>query len=137
MHGSRSNELFTMHENGTGGFFTKGWIAYLLLIRKIWMIQLFTNREQIRLLNSKSTDLDWYCSKTFLETEIAYSWLTIRPLWTPPPPWHHRRQFLNQCEDLYFWFPFPFPCSVNTPWWKRNCNTFDIQLKHAPNKLFV
>ena len=27
------------------------------------MIKLFTNREQIRLLNSKSTDLDWYYFK--------------------------------------------------------------------------
>ena len=26
----------------------------------IWTIKLFVNREQIRLLNSKSTDLDWY-----------------------------------------------------------------------------
>ena len=50
---------------GAGGFFTKGWIAYLLLIRNIWTIKLFTNREQIRILNSKSTDLDWYYSRLF------------------------------------------------------------------------
>ena len=40
-------------------FFTKGWIAYLFLVRMIFAMKLFVNREQIRLLNSKTTDLDW------------------------------------------------------------------------------
>ena len=31
-----------------------------LLIPNIWMIKLFTNRENIRITNSKYTDLDWY-----------------------------------------------------------------------------
>ena len=49
--------------NHSGRFFTKGWLAYLLLIRKIWMIKLFMNKGQIRLLNSKTIDLDWYYSR--------------------------------------------------------------------------
>ena len=48
-----------------GAFFTRYRIAYLLPIRVIWMIKLFTNREEIRLLNSKNTDLDWYYSKPY------------------------------------------------------------------------
>ena len=43
-----------------GAFFTKVWIAFLLPIRVIWTIKLFVNRKQIRFLNSKDTDLDWY-----------------------------------------------------------------------------
>ena len=46
-----------------GGFFRKGWIACLLLIRKIWTIKLFVNRGQIRLLNSTPTDLHWCYSR--------------------------------------------------------------------------
>ena len=46
-------------EPGGGGLFTKGWIAYLLP-KTILTIKLFMNMEQIRLRNSKSTDLDWY-----------------------------------------------------------------------------
>ena len=34
------------------------------------MIKLFTNRDQIRLLNSKSTDLDWYYSKHFWKLKL-------------------------------------------------------------------
>ena len=52
------------------GFLTKGWIVYLLLIRKIWMIKLFVNREQIRLLNSKTTDLDWYYFKPYQKLKL-------------------------------------------------------------------
>ena len=50
------------------GFSQRKLIAYLLPIHNIRTIKLFTNREQIRLLNSKSTDF-----QTFLEPEIAYS----------------------------------------------------------------
>ena len=42
---------------------TKGWIVYLLLNCMIWMIKLFKHWEQIRLLNSKTNDLDWYYSR--------------------------------------------------------------------------
>ena len=34
------------------------------------MIKLFTNIEQIRLLKSKSTDLDWYYSKHFWKLKL-------------------------------------------------------------------
>ena len=48
------------------GFFSrKQQIAYLLLIRPFWMIKLFMNRRQIRFLNSKTTDLDWYHSRYY------------------------------------------------------------------------
>ena len=40
------------------GFFTKV-MKSLFPFRNIWMIKLFVNRWQIRLLNGKSTDLDW------------------------------------------------------------------------------
>ena len=41
-------------------------MAYLLLIRPFWMIiKLFMNRRQIRLLNSKTTDLDWDHSRYY------------------------------------------------------------------------
>ena len=45
------------------------------------MIKLFTNREQIRLPNSKSTDLDWYYSKHFWKLKL----LTIHDLYENPP----------------------------------------------------
>ena len=35
----------------------------MLPIRKIWTIKLFVNRGQIRLLDSKTTDLDWNYSR--------------------------------------------------------------------------
>ena len=41
------------------GFFTKGLTAYLLLVRNILTI------KQIRLLNSKATDLDWHYSRNY------------------------------------------------------------------------
>ena len=43
-------------------FFTKGWRAYLLSIREIWVVKLFINGKQIRLLNGKTNDFDWYYS---------------------------------------------------------------------------
>ena len=61
-----------------GGFSRKEQIAYLFLIRPFWTIKLFMNRRQIRLLNSKTTDLDWY--QILRETQIAYSRLTIHAL---------------------------------------------------------
>ena len=48
-----------------GGFSRKEQIAYLLLIRPFWTIKLFMTRRQIRLLNSKTTDLDWYHSRYY------------------------------------------------------------------------
>ena len=47
------------------GFSQKVKELNLLLICKIWTITVFTNREQIRLLNSKSIDLDWYYSRYY------------------------------------------------------------------------
>ena len=73
-----TNGSFTLHGKSNGikwprgfnghwrfqrGFSQKGWIAYLLPIRKIWTIKLFVNRGQIRLLDSKTTDLDWNYSR--------------------------------------------------------------------------
>ena len=48
-----------------GRFSRKEQIAYLLLIRPFWKIKLFMTRRQIRLLNSKTTDLDWYHSRYY------------------------------------------------------------------------
>ena len=41
----------------------KGQIAYLFPICNILTIKLFVKREQITLLNGKTTDLDWYYSR--------------------------------------------------------------------------
>ena len=48
-----------------GGFHKGNEQLILLLIRNIWTIKLFVKMGQIRLLNSKTTDLDWYYSKYF------------------------------------------------------------------------
>ena len=42
----------------------------MLPIRNIWMIKLFMNRGQIRLLNSKTTDLNWYYSKPYQKLKL-------------------------------------------------------------------
>ena len=63
--------LMTHIHTGAGGFFTKHWIAYLLLIPKIWTIKLFMNSGQIRHLNSKTADLDcWYYSRLYQKLKL-------------------------------------------------------------------
>ena len=57
----------------------------MLPIRNIWTIKLFTNREQIRLLNSKSTDLDWYYSKHFWKLELLIRDLLFTTFMKKPP----------------------------------------------------
>ena len=49
------------------------------------MIKLFMNREQIRLLNSKTTDLDWYYSRPnqklkFLIRDLIFMLFVKTPL---------------------------------------------------------
>ena len=51
----------------------------LLLICLIWMIKLFMNRGQIRLLNSKTTDLDWNCSKLICKLKFLIPDLLFMP----------------------------------------------------------
>ena len=69
------------------GVFDKGnEQPYFLLIRTIWMIKLFMNWGQIMLLNSKTTDLDWYYSKYFWKLNSLFATYYSRPLWTPAPP---------------------------------------------------
>ena len=55
-----------------------------LIFCKIWTIKLFTNKEQIKLLNSKSTDLDWYYSIHYWNS-LFMTYYSL-PLWTPHPP---------------------------------------------------
>ena len=59
-------------------------MTYLLPIRNIWTINLFTNREQIRLLNSKSTDLDWYYSKNNWKLKLLIRDLLFMTFVDPP-----------------------------------------------------
>ena len=54
---SPSGESWIRHW-GWGGGGPRGWIANLFLIHPFWTIKLFTNRRQIRILNSKTTDFD-------------------------------------------------------------------------------
>ena len=61
--GPRLNSVWVGSGPGEEVRFTKSWIAYLLPIREIGTIQLFVHRAQIRLLNGKTTDLDWYYSR--------------------------------------------------------------------------
>ena len=49
------------------------------------MHKLFTNREQIRLLNSKSTDLDWYYSKHFWKLKLLIGDLLFTTFMKNPP----------------------------------------------------
>ena len=49
-------------------------------IRKFWMIKPFTNRGQIRLLNSKITDLDWYYSRHHQKLKFLICDLLFTPL---------------------------------------------------------
>ena len=50
------------------------------------MIKLFMNRGQIRLLNSKTTDLDWYYSKPCQKLKLAIHDLLFRTFVNPPSP---------------------------------------------------
>ena len=78
-------------------------MAYLLRIRKIWTVKLFTNREQIRLLNSKSTDLDWYYSRHYWKLKsLVRDLLFITFVNHHPPPCKiglcHQRQATELVE---------------------------------------
>ena len=58
----------------------------MLPIPNIWMIKLFTNRQQIRLLNSKSNDLDWYCATHSWKLKLLTRDLLFTTFVKPPPP---------------------------------------------------
>ena len=44
------------------------------------------NRGQIWLLNSKTTDLDWYCSRPYQKLKFLILNLLFTPFVKPPPP---------------------------------------------------
>ena len=69
-----------------GDFFTIGWVAYLLLIRKVSVINLFMNWGQTRLLNSKTIDQDY--SNLFV-TYYSCSLWPSHLLPTPTPMVQH------------------------------------------------
>ena len=62
-------------------FFTKGWIAYFLPIRMVCKFKVFVNLGQIRLLNSKNTDLDRY----YFTHNQKLKFLTINALYERHP----------------------------------------------------
>ena len=76
-----TNPSMQTTQNHSGGI-SQRWMN-LFPIRNMWMIKLFINREQIRLLNTKSTDLDWNYSRSYQKLKYLVRDLLVnsRPLW--------------------------------------------------------
>ena len=72
----------------------------MLHIRNIWMIKLFTNREQIRPLNSKSTDLDWNYSIPYWKLKLLICDLLFTTFVKNPPSGMEQWNSMNQTQGI-------------------------------------